>query len=234
MAVDMTFVHREERGPAWWLTIDNGPRNLLNPTVMRQLADELTSAEARGAKAVVLTGQGDVFCGGLDIEAIKAGGDPVEFATELVALLRLVPQLGIPVLGAINGDALASGFSLALTTDMAATVDGAQLGTFEASIGIWPMIAQVPPLQRLLPRHALSNILTGVPFTAEQALAVGAVNAVVPKARLQDQIEQWVALTTRAGAALASGRRAFYRFVDLPYDEALNESLAEFAGMFTP
>jgi enoyl-CoA hydratase/carnithine racemase len=229
----MSNIHREQRGEAVWLTIDNGPRNLLNPTVMRQLAGQLTSAETGGAKAVVLTGRGETFCGGLDVEEIKAGGDPVEFATELVALLRLVPQLGIPVLGAINGHALASGFSLAVVTDMAAAVEGAQLGTFEASIGIWPMIAQVPPLQRLLPRHALANILTGVPFTAEKALAVGAVNAVVPKDRLDDQINEWVTLTTRAGTALAAGRRAFYRFVDLPYDEALDQSLAEFAGMFT-
>jgi len=228
----MGFVHREQRGDARWLSIDNGPRNLLNPSLMRQLADELIAAESSDTKAVVLTGRGDMFCGGLDVEAIKAGGDPVEFATELVALLRLVPQLGLPVLGAINGDALASGFSLVVTTDMAATVEGATLGTFEASIGIWPMIAQVPPLQRLLPRHALSNILTGIPFTAEQALAVGAVNTVVPRARLEDQIDEWVTLASRAGAALASGRRAFYRFVDLSYDEALDQSLAEFAGMF--
>lgn len=228
----MSFVRREERDHAWWLTIDNGPRNLLNPLVMRELAGELKAAEAGGAKAIVLTGQGETFCGGLDVEAIKAGGDPVEFATELVALLRLVPRLGLPVLGAINGDALASGFSLAVTTDMAVTVEGARLGTFEASIGIWPMIAQVPPLQRLLPRHALSNILTGVPFTAEQAVAVGAVNAVVPRPRLRDQIDEWIALVTRAGSALASGRQAFYRFVDLSYDDALDQSLAEFAGMF--
>lgn len=232
MKTSTRFVRRERRGDACWLTIDNGPKNLLNPTVMRQLSDELKSAETSDAKAVVLTGRGDMFCGGLDVEAIKAGGDPIEFASELVALLRLVPQLGLPILGAINGDALASGFSLAVTTDMAATVEGAQLGTFEASIGIWPMIAQVPPLQRLLPRHALANILTGVPFSAEEARAVGAVNAVVPKAGLADQIDEWVTLATRAGSALAAGRRAFYRFVDLPYEEALDQSLAEFAAMF--
>lgn len=228
----MTFVHREQRGDARWLILDNGPKNLLNPAVMRQLADELAAADTDGAPAIVLTGQGDMFCGGLDVAAIQAGGDPVEFATELVSLLRLVPQLGVPVLGAINGDALASGFSLAVTTDMAAAVEGARLGTFEASIGIWPMIAQVPPLQRLLPRHALSNILTGVPFSAEGAVAVGAINAAVPKEDLAGQIDEWVSLATRAGAALASGRRAFYRFVDLSYEEALDQSLAEFAAMF--
>jgi len=228
----MSFIHTEQRGDARWITIANGPRNVLNPAAMRELATELGRAEADGAKAVVLTGQGAMFCGGLDVDAIRAGGDPVEFATELVALLRLVPRLGLPVLGAVNGDALASGFSLALCTDMAVTVEGARLGTFEASVGIWPMIAQVPPLQRLLPRHALANILTGVPFSAEEALAVGAVNAVVARSDLAKQIDEWVGLTTRAGAALASGRRAFYRFVDLSYDDALDQSLAEFAAMF--
>jgi enoyl-CoA hydratase/carnithine racemase len=228
----MSFIHTEQRNDACWVTIDNGPRNLLNPTAMRELVTELRRAEAGAAKAVVLTGQGEMFCGGLDVDAIKAGGDPVEFATELVALLRVVPRLGLPVLGAINGDALASGFSLALTTDMAVTVEGARLGTFEASIGIWPMIAQVPPLQRLLPRHALANVLTGVPLSAEEALAAGAVNAVVPRSDLAKQIDEWVGLTTRAGTALPSGRQAFYRFLDLSYDDALDQSLAEFAAMF--
>lgn len=225
----------ERRGDAAWLTISSPPRNLFAPDIMGELVARLGEADKQeDVRAIVLTGAGDTFCGGVDVAALNAGGDPVEFGTALVALLRLVPTLGKPVIGAVNGDALASGFSLVVATDWAIAVEDAKLGTFEATIGLWPMIAQVPPLQRLLPRHALSNIITGEPFTAPRALEVGAVNAVVPRERLTEEIEALIPRVTGAiPAALAAGRRSFYRFVELPYDEALEASLAEFTAIFS-
>ncbi len=94
------------------------------------------------------------------------------------------------------------------------------------------MIAQVPLLRRLLPRHALQNVLSGVPFEAEDALRVGVVNRVVAPSELEQAVLEYAALATRAGAVLASGRRSFYRFLDLGYDEALAEALDEFTRMF--
>lgn len=229
----MASVERERRGDAVWLTISSPPRNLLTPTLMRTLGDELRAADAdERAKAIVLTGAGEVFCGGLDVNAIAAGENPVDFAAELVALLKVLPSLGTPVIAAVNGDALASGYSLVAAADIAIAVEGASIGTYEATIGIWPMVAQVPPLKRLLPRHALYNLLTGIPFTAARALELGAVNAVVEPGRLVEAVEAEIPLVTRAGVALAEGRRAFYRFVDLPYEQALDEAFARFAQMF--
>jgi enoyl-CoA hydratase/carnithine racemase len=144
----------------------------------------------------------------------------------------VIPTLGTPVLAAVNGDALASGFGLVCAADYAVTVPETKLGTYEASLGTWPMIAQVPLLQRLLPRHALQNILSGVPFDAEEALRVGAVNRVVPPGELEDAVLDYAALAARAGAALAPGRRSFYRFLDLEYDDALDQALDEFTAMF--
>lgn len=226
-------VSAETVGATRWLRIERPPRNLLDPEAMDALAAELRRSDADGSvAAVVLTGSGETFCCGLDIAAIQAGADPVAFATSLVALLRVLPTLGKPVLAAVNGDALASGFSLVCAADYAVTVAGAQLGTFEASVGTWPMIAQVPVLRRLLPRHALQNVLSGVPFDAEEALRVGAVNRVVAPDELEGAVLEYAALATRAGAMLAAGRRSFYRFLDLGYDEALTRALDEFSTMF--
>ena len=59
-----------------------------------------------------------MFCGGLDIERIQAGADPVAFAAALVDLLRIFPRLGKPVIAAVNGDALASGYALVCAADI--------------------------------------------------------------------------------------------------------------------
>jgi enoyl-CoA hydratase/carnithine racemase len=210
------------------------PRNLLDPDVMAALRDAILEADADpGVSAIVLTGRGEMFCGGLDIERIRAGADPVAFAAALVELLRIFPALGKPVIAAVNGDALASGYALVCAADIAVTVDSARIGTFEASVGIWPMVAQVAPLQRLHPRHALENLLTGEPFDARRAHEIGIVNEIVGTGELWPAVERWAQLSVRAGAALAAGRRSFYRFRELSYDDALSASLEEFRGMFT-
>lgn len=224
----------EQRGTARWVTISSPPRNLFTPDIMGELVAALSAAnEQEEARAIVITGEGDTFCGGLDVDAINNGGDPVEFARALVELLRLIPTLGKPVIGAINGDAIASGYSLTVATDWAIAVKDANIGTFEASIGIWPMIAQVPPLQRLLPRDALANIITGEPFTAARALEIGAVNAVVARDQLEKAVEELIPRITRAApAVLAAGRQAFYRLLGMDYEAALNASLETFIEMF--
>jgi enoyl-CoA hydratase/carnithine racemase len=226
-------IRQETKEETRWLVLERPPRNLLDVELMAALVDELRRSDAEpSVAAVVLTGSGGTFCGGLDVAQIQAGADPVEFAAALIALLRLLPTLGKPVLAAVNGDALGSGFALVCAADYAVTVPGAKLGTPEASAGFWPMTAQVPLLQRLLPRHALQTVLSGIPFDAEDALRVGAVNEVVDHTELERAVLDFAALAARAGAALASGRRSFYRLLDLSYDEALDQALDEFAAMF--
>jgi enoyl-CoA hydratase/carnithine racemase len=216
------------------LTLAKPPRNLLDPELMAALREAILEADSDpGVTAIVLAGDGPTFCGGLDIERIQAGADPVAFAAGLVELLRVFPRLGKPVLAAVGGDALASGYALVCAADIAIAADHVRIGTVEASVGIWPMIAQVAPLQRLHPRHALQNLLTGEPFDAQRALEIGIVNAVVGADELGTELRRWAALSVGAGKALAAGRRSFYRFLDLSYDDALTASLEEFRGMFT-
>jgi enoyl-CoA hydratase/carnithine racemase len=227
-------LERSREGGLVRLALAKPPRNLLDPDVMAALREAIVEADAdTDVQAIVLTGEGDMFCGGLDIERIQAGEDPVAFASALVELLRVLPTLGKPVIAAVNGDALASGYALVCAADIAVTVDSARIGTFEATVGIWPMVAQVPPLQRLHPRHALENLLTGEPFGAQRAYEIGIVNEVVGAGELWTAVERWAQRSIRAGAALAAGRRSFYRFRDLSYDDALDASLEEFRGMFT-
>jgi enoyl-CoA hydratase/carnithine racemase len=227
-------LERSRAGGLARLELVKPPRNLLDPDVMAALRDAILDADADAeVQAIVLTGGGNMFCGGLDIERIQAGADPVAFASALVELLRIFPTLGKPIIAAVNGDALASGYSLVCAADLAVAVEDARIGTFEASVGIWPMIAQVPALQRLHPRHALQNFLTGEPFDARRAYEIGIVNEVVGAGELWPAVERWAQLSVRAGKALAAGRRSFYRFRELSYDDALSASLEEFRGMFT-
>jgi methylglutaconyl-CoA hydratase len=216
------------------LTLSRPPRNLLVPELMDGLREELVALDLdEDVSAVVLTGTGEFFCGGLDIATMReAEGGATVYATAAIELLRVFPRLGTLVVAAVNGDALALGYALVCSSDLAIAVEEAQVGSFEVSVGVWPMTAQVPALHRLAPRHALENIITGRPFTAERAREVGLVNAVVPAAELDSTVTDFVSAASRAGDALGPGRRSFYRLLDMSYDEALDQALEDFKRLF--
>jgi enoyl-CoA hydratase/carnithine racemase len=216
------------------ITIVNpsGEGNLLNPEVLADLTEQLRAADADAeVTGIILTGAGDVFCSGLDIAAIQAGGDPVEFATALAALLKFLPTLGTPVVAAVNGNAVASGASIVAAVDYAVAVADAVIGTREVSLGIWPMVAQVPLIQRLGARAAMENVGSGEPFTAERARELGLINAIAEPGKLFAMAEEWLAKAARAGSIVSVGRPAFYRFAEMGYDEALDASVELFADM---
>lgn len=216
------------------LTLDRAPRNLLEPGLMDALRQALLDADADAkVSAIIIQGAGENFCAGLDVALMRQSADgPLRFSRALVALFKVFPRLGTPVIAAVRGEALAGGYSLVCAVDVAVAAVGARLGTYEASLGIWPMLAQVPPLHRLQSRHALENILTGDPFSAERALEVGIVNEVVAPERLDGAVRDWATRITRAGVNLAAGRRAFYTLLDLPYEQALDDAFGRFAEQF--
>jgi len=215
MTMPAPLVGVADREGARTLALRNPPKNLLHPEMMGDLVRELRAADAaEDVSGIILTGEGEVFCGGLDLAALRAGGDPVEFAGALVELVGVLPTLGTPVAAAVNGDAVASGASIVAACDFAVAVPHARLGTFEVSVGIWPMVAQVPLIHRLGPRAAMENVGSGEPFSAERALQVGLVNDLAPSAELDGRVRRWLGQAARAGAAARRGRPAFYELAD--------------------
>jgi enoyl-CoA hydratase/carnithine racemase len=228
----MEGVRTNRSGTTSWITLDNPPGNGLYPGLLESLSEALKDADADPAvNSVVITGAGEKFCAGVDGERLREG-DPTNFATKLVGLFKLIPTLGVPLIAAVNGDALMSGFSLVCAADIAIAVEGAKLGTLEASLGLWPTIAQVPVLHRLLPTHALANILTGVPFDAKRAYDIGAVAAVTSAEHLEAEVQRWIDLSTRS-EVLARGRRSAHKLLSLPYLDALDASYEEFTALFS-
>jgi enoyl-CoA hydratase/carnithine racemase len=213
--------------------LDAGERNLLDPHTMGLLRDALLAADADSAvTGILLTSTGAVFCGGLDIAAIRAGADPVEFATALVQLLQLLPRLTKPIAAAVHGDALAGGAALVAAVDFAVAVPTARIGSHEVSVGIWPMVAQVPLVHRIGLRAALENIGCGEPFTAVRAREVGLVQDVVEPAQLVARVTDWLTKAQRGAGAYALGRPSIYELAELDYDVALDAALIRFSSMF--
>jgi enoyl-CoA hydratase/carnithine racemase len=214
------------------VTISGPEKNLLNPTVMQAVCKQLKEAnDSADVKAILITGEGDAFCGGLDLAGIRAGGDPLEYAANLAELLKLIPRLSKPIAAAVNGDAVASGGSIVAAVDYAVSIPSALIGSYEVAVGVWPMVAQVPLIKRLGAKNAMENIGSGNPFGAQRAFELNLVNKISESKNLISETKKWLLDATRGGAANA-GRVTFYELAELSYDDALDAALEKFAAQF--
>ncbi len=205
------------------VVIDGPGRNLLNPEVMAALeADLIAAAADESTTGIILTGAGTVFCGGLDVPAIKAGADPIPFYAALIRILKLIPTLDKPVVSVVNGDAVASGGAFVAVSDYAVAAEDALIGSYEVSVGVWPIVAQVPLIKRIGARAAIQNIASGEPFTAPQAREVGLVNATAPAGELDALAVEWLTRAARAGATMRAGRPSVYELDQLSLEDGLD------------
>ena len=202
-------------------------RNPLSAAMMRDLRAAFDWCKHEPAIAVVvLTGAGDrAFCAGADLGAFSGAQSTLELHHGRHALVDLfieMSELGKPIVGRINGHALAGGFGLACACDLLVAVDTATFGTPEINVGVWPMMIQAV-LSRNLPRKVLMEMLAlGDRWSATQLQHYGVVNRVAAADRLDDVTNELAArLAAKSTAIMRLGRDSFYRQQDMEFNGAL-------------
>jgi enoyl-CoA hydratase/carnithine racemase len=202
-------------------------RNPLSGAMLRDLAAAFTwCRQETGVRVVVLTGAGDrAFCAGADLGSFDGNTTDLERhrGRELfVELFTLMASLGKPIVGRINGHALAGGLGLACSCDLLVSTDTATFGTPEINVGIWPMMIQAI-LSRNLPRKVLLEMeMLGDRWTATQLQAFGLINRVVPHDELDSAVKEITdKLARKSPLAMRLGRDSFYRQQDMEFADAL-------------
>jgi enoyl-CoA hydratase/carnithine racemase len=202
-------------------------RNPLSTSMMRDLRAALAWCKGEPAIGVmVLTGAGDrAFCAGADLAGFAGDQSALELHHGRHALADLfveMEELGKPIIGRINGHALAGGFGLACACDLLVAVDTATFGTPEINVGVWPMMIQAV-LARNLPRKVLLEmVMLGERWTASQLQQYGVINRVVPAERLDDETGSLAAsLAEKSTAIMRLGRDSFYAQQDMDFEGAL-------------
>jgi len=202
-------------------------RNPLGPQMLRDLASALQSAKDDAAvRAVVLTGAGEkAFCAGADLSGFAADATEVErhlHRGDFVELFLACEGLGKPLIGGINGHALAGGFGLALCCDLLVCADSATFGTPEIRVGVWPMMIMSIVTRNLGRKRAMELFMTGTRIDAATALQWGFVNRVVPAAEVRQSAHMWAAeIAAWSPLIMHLGRDAFYAIDSLDYERAL-------------
>ncbi len=168
-------------------------RNAISTQVGRDMLDLFTRliADASPYRCVILTGTGEkAFCAGGDLKE-RNGMTDAEWLAQHHLFERMtlaVIDCPIPVIAAVNGAAFGGGCELALCCDFAYASASARFALTEVTIGIMPGGGGTQTLPRAVGmRRAKEIILSGRPFSAEQALDWGLVNKVCPPEKLMDE-----------------------------------------------
>jgi enoyl-CoA hydratase len=151
-------------------------RNALNHELVEALSGAFTDAVDTGARVIVLTGQGTVFCAGADLSG------PVyeeNFLDKLLAMLGVIESVPVPVIAALNGPAIGAGLQLALAADLRVMAPTAFCGIPAAKIGVTVDEWTIRRLVSLVGAGDAAGILIGCDsLTSERASTVGFANRI--------------------------------------------------------
>lgn len=229
-------VLHEQKGSALWITINRpDKRNAIDQSVIDGISEGITLAQANpDVRAIVLTGHGNtIFCAGADLQPGKGFGfDFSQPTLPLANLMRQARACPLPIIGRINGTCLAGGMALLAMCDLAVAASDASFGLPEVKVGVFPMQV-VALLQDLVPRRVMHEwCLTGERFDALAAQQAGLLNAVMPAAELDAQVERWVKSFEQASpTALRRGKFALKAMESMAVDQALPFAETQIAVM---
>jgi len=233
-------LHVERDGAIAVVTIDR--RQVLN-ALDRATIDELRRAvlELKHDKAIrclILTGAGEkAFVAGADIHELErlTPNEAEAYALGGQHVFDLVEHLGKPVIAAVNGFALGGGCELAMACTLRLASDSARFGQPEVKLGVMPGFAGTQRLPRLVGKgRALDLLLTGRVIDAQEALAIGLVNRVVPAADLMARAKELASsLSALAPGAMRSIVEAVNRGLEMAFPEAAFLEAALFGLCFS-
>ena len=214
---------RDDRGVVTVTLADEANRNALNRRLLAELTAVLDDVDADPeVRVVVLTNAGRVFCAGADLRESSAPADDnpvVVKASELFGRFRRSPK---PYVGRIAGHCVAGGMGLAAAMDISIAPDDARFGFTEVRVGVAPAMISVLCLPKMRRAEATAAFLRGNRFSAAEAARLGLINAAVPPASLDAEVESVVTDLLAGGpSALAAAKQLVERVPEMRFDDAL-------------
>ncbi|HEY1767000.1 MAG TPA: enoyl-CoA hydratase/isomerase family protein [Terracidiphilus sp.] len=158
--------------------------NALTPAVIEELTLALHEAETCECGVVILTGAGQAFCAGLDIEhlgVLQANSPEAhrQDAENMARVLRTLYEFPKPVIAAVNGAAIAAGMSLATLPDFTLATPESKFGFNEVRVGFVPALEACFLLRQVGEKRTRELLLCGRMVKPPEALELGLVTQIV-------------------------------------------------------
>ncbi len=209
------------------ITLHNPARkNAIGPQMINELLFAFADAhEDAAVRTIILTGEGHAFCAGGDFAQMTSGPDSEELppSGDYTDLMVAMVRSEKPIIARVNGVAMGGGLGLIAASTFAVAQSDAILGTPEINVGLFPMMIMAV-LARVVPkRRLLEMMLFGEKMSADEALAAGLLNKVVPAESLDAVIhaDYCAKIAKKSPAIIGLGLRAFAKQADLSLEDAL-------------
>ena len=218
---------------------DPETRNSLSPQLLDELLEALAAAkEDEGVRCLVLTSSHEkVFSSGANLGAFNAEAPLIErhrAGQRFVGIFKALGELGKPTLVAANGHVLAGSLGIAMACDLIVAREGVTFGTPEINAGVFPFMIMAL-IYRNVPRKKTNELLLlGERISAEEALAAGIVNKVVPEDEFEAAVDEWaLKLAGKSPVLMKLGKDAMYRQLDMSLPDALDHLRSQLSIAFT-
>jgi methylglutaconyl-CoA hydratase len=215
-------------------------RNALSGELIRELTgciDEMAARE--DVRVVVLTGGGDSFCAGADIDYMRQTAgfsyeENLADAGRLAALFESIAECPKPVVTRVKGAAIGGGVGLVAASDVSVAEEGSIFAFSEVRLGISPATIAPFVLRKIGHSHVRSLFLTGERFGARRAREIGLVHEVAPEGELDELVQKKVGQILAGGPeALASTKRLLKELADAAPQEVTEITAARIARLRT-
>ncbi len=210
--------------------------NALNWDLIAELADELEKLDRDDAiGCIVLTGAGDrAFAAGADI-AEMSDASTMSMATGSFENWDRIRRIHKPIIAAVGGFALGGGNELAMHADIIIASEKAKFGQPEILLGIMPGAGGTQRLAHTVGKYkAMEMCLTGDQFTAQDMLAAGLVNKVVPEGQHLDEAKEMARkIASRGPLAARMTKEAILMAFETPLQVGLQYEKRLFAMLFS-
>jgi len=228
MASEPVLYELDEKGVARITFNDPDTRNALSPEMLSGLIAAFERArDEEGARCVVLGSSHErTFSSGANLGGFAADAPLVHrhFGSELfVGLFKLIGELGKPTIAAARGHVLAGALGIALCCDLIVASEEASFGTPEINVGTFPFMIMALIYRNVPRKKANELLLLGDRWSAQEALAAGIVNRVVPAGEFEAAVGEWAEkLAGKSPVIMRLGKQAMRRQLDMPLDDALD------------
>lgn len=212
--------------------------NALNAATLVELERVVAGFAADPAvRALLVTGAGDrAFVAGADIAEMQpmSADQALAFSQRGMRVMHALEALPVPVIALVNGYALGGGCELAMACDWIIASERALFGQPEVNLGIPPGFGGTQRLLRLVGRaRAMELVTTGRQVKADEALAIGLANQVVPAGELRETgLAAARAIVAKGPVAVKLAKQAVQRGQDLDLGNACAYESAQFAQAF--
>ena len=223
---DYEFVKVQLGGGVAHMTLNRPDHNLLNESMLREMAEGIEHAGSReDVKIILLDSAHKVFCGGIEIGEYTSQR-VFQMLDAFHAAFAAMVDVAKPVICVVNGPAIGGGAELAAFGDLVVATPKARFAQPEITIGMFPPLASTILPYLVGPKIALELVLTGEPVTAERALELGLVNRLVPEAQLEATVKDLVTrMTGHSGPVLTMAKKAILGGMGLSLRDGLKHSM---------